>query len=71
MGRKRKNGLLIDFVVEKIIKEDFVSTPYIQRKFQISYSTARTIIKQLFEMGYTEHAEEFKQIKVIKHKLFN
>lgn len=68
MGRKRKNGVLIDFVVETIIKEQYVSVPFIQRKFQISYSTARKIISKLFEMGYIENEAEFKDIKVIKHK---
>lgn len=68
MGRKRKDGVLIDFVVETIINEHYISTPFIQRKFQISYTTARKIIKQLFEMGYVENDNEFENIKVIKHK---
>lgn len=68
MGRKRKNGLLIDFVVEKIIKEDFVSTPYIQRKFQISYLKSQEVLKQLEELGYIETGKEFSKRKVLKHK---
>lgn len=68
MGRKRKNGVLIDFVVERIIKEEYVSTPFIQRAFQIGYVSARKVIKQLHEMGYIENENEFKNIRVIKHK---
>lgn len=68
MGRKRKNGVLIDLVVEKIIKEEYISAPFIQRKFQISYTTTREIIKQLYNMRYIESENEFENIKVIKHK---
>lgn len=71
MGRKRKNEELIDLVVEKIIKEEYVSTPYIQRKFKISYLGAQKILKKLEEMGYIEHVHEFKQVRVLKHKLLN
>ncbi|HVZ67045.1 MAG TPA: DNA translocase FtsK [Patescibacteria group bacterium] len=66
MGRKRKNGELIDLVVEKIIKEQTVSTPYIQRKFQVSYIKAQKILKQLAEMGYIETFTEFKEMKVLR-----
>ncbi len=68
MGRKRKNGTSIDLAVEKVIKEEFINTAFIQRKLQISYLTARKIIKQLFEIGYIESDNEFENIKVIKHK---
>lgn len=68
MGRKRKNGELIDFVVEKVIKENFVSTPYIQRKFHVGYLKAQEILKQLEEMGYIEKGKEFTQRRVLKHR---
>ncbi len=68
MRRKRKHGLLIDDVVEKVIREDYVSTPFIQRKFQISYLKAQQILKQLAEMGYVEKVEEFKSVKVLKNE---
>lgn len=68
MGRKRKHGVLIDFVVEKVIKEDYISTPFIQRKFQVSYLKAQEILKQLEEMGYIEKGEEFTKRKVLKNK---
>jgi ribosomal protein S25 len=67
MGRKRKQGVLIDAVVEKIIKEDYISTPFIQRQFQISYLKAREILKLLEKMGYIEKVDEFKPVKVLKH----
>ena len=68
MGRKRKDGTLFDAVVERIIKEDFVSIPFIQRKFQISYSKAQEILKQLEKLGYIEKVKEFEPAKVLKHK---
>lgn len=67
MGRKRKNGILIDFVVEKVIKEEFISAPFIQRKFQVSYLKAQEILKHLEEMGYIEEGEEFTKRKVLKN----
>ena len=71
MGRKRKNGELIDLVVERIISENYLSTPFLQRKFHISYLTARKIITQLFEMGYIENENEFENIVVKRHKYLN
>lgn len=68
MGRKRKQGVLIDYVVEKIIREYFISTPFIQRKFQVSYLRAQQILKQLEKMGYIEKVKEFEPIRVLKHK---
>ena len=62
------NGILIDYVVEKVIKEDYISTPFIQRRFQISYLKAQEILKQLEEMGYIEKGKEFTLRKVIRHK---
>ena len=71
MGRKRRSGTLIDAVVEKVIKEEFVSTSFIQRKFQISYTKAREILNQLTEMGYIEKGQEFTKRKVLKCLLRN
>lgn len=68
MGRKRKNEVLIDLVVERVIKEDFVSTPFIQRRFQVSYIKAQQILKQLEDMRYIEKGEEFTKRRVLKHK---
>lgn len=68
MGRKRMNGKLIDHVVEKVIKEEYVSTPFIQRKFQVSYLKAQSVLKELAEMGYIEKVIEFKPVKVLRHK---
>lgn len=66
MGRQRKNGKLIDLVVEKILKEKVVSTPYIQRKFQVSYLSAQKILIKLADMGYIEEATEFKEMRVLR-----
>lgn len=68
MGRKRKHGTLIDIAVEKVLKVDYVSTPFIQIKCQVSYLTAQKVLKQLEEMGYIEKGEEFTERKVLKHK---
>lgn len=71
MGRRSKNGTQIDRAVEKVIKEDYVSTPFIQRTLQISYLSAQKVLRQLAEMGYIEKVTEHKQMKVLKHKFLN
>lgn len=68
MGRHRKNGTTIDSVVEVVIKQDYISTPFIQRQFQISYLGAQKIIKQLEKLGYIEKGEQFTERKVLRHK---
>ncbi len=70
MGRKGKNGTQIDRAVEIVIKEDYISWPFISRKLQIGYLGAQKVIKKLEEMGYVETGESTK-IKVIKHKFLN
>lgn len=67
MGRKRKAGTQLDIIVEKVIKEDYVTTSFIQRKLQISYLSAMKVLKQLEELGYIEKGEDFTKRRVIKH----
>ena len=68
MASAKKRDTLIDRVVERIIKENFISSPFIQRKFQISYLGAQKVIKKLEEMGYIEKGEQFTKRRVLKHK---
>ncbi len=60
MGRKNKNGSQIDRIIELVIKKDYVSTPFIQRKLKIAYLGAQNILKQLAQMGYVEKVTELK-----------
>lgn len=68
MGRKSKSGTQIDRIIEFVIREDYVSTPFIQKKLQIGYLGAQKVIKRLEVMGYLEKGEEFSERKVLKHK---
>lgn len=68
MGRKRKNGTLIDAVVEKVIKEDYISIPFLQRRFKISYLRAQTLLEELENMGYIKRSENASESRVIKKK---
>lgn len=66
MGRKPNTVKQIDIIVEKVIREDYINSSFIQRKLQISYLGAQDILKKLAEMGYIEKFEPFKKLKVIK-----
>lgn len=68
MGRKRKHGTQIDRAVEIVIKEDYISWPFISSKLQIGYLGAQKVIKQLEDMGYIEKEQERTKRKVLKHK---
>jgi len=67
MGRKRKNGTQIDIIVEKVIKLDFVTASFIQRKLGITYLSAQALLEKLAVMGYVEKFKPFKKLKVLKH----
>ncbi len=67
MGRKSDLKSQLDRVVFLVIKEKYVSAPFIQRKLGITYPSAQNILKKLYEMGYVESYEAGKELKVIKH----
>ena len=66
MGRIPNTGKQIDIIVEKVIREDFVSASFIQRKLGISYLSAQSILQKLAEIGYLEEYKPFKKLKVLK-----
>ena len=66
MGRKPNTGKQIDIIVEKVIREDYVTASFIQRKLGISYLSAQSILQRLAEMGYLEEYKPFKKLKVIR-----
>ncbi len=70
MGRKSKNGSQIERVLKFVIKEEYITWPYISRKLQIGCIGAQKVIKQLEQMGYIEKADSTKK-RVLKHKLLN
>lgn len=65
---RKKNDLLFDRVVELVIKQDFVSTPFLQRNFGVDYQKAQLILHRLEEWGYIEKGKEFTERRVLKHK---
>lgn len=67
MVRKQKKETQLDIIVEKVIKEEFVSASFIQRKLQISYLSAMKVLKQLEEFGYVEKGADFTKRRVVRH----
>lgn len=68
MGRKAKNGTQLDRIVYKIIREDYVTAPFIQRRLGITYTSAQEVLKKLSEIGYIEEYKPFKKLKVIRNR---
>lgn len=69
MGRKGNVENQLDRIVHLVIKEDFVTATFVQRKLGISYLAAQSILQKLDEMGYIESYKPFKKLKVLKHHL--
>lgn len=67
MGRNGNIESQLDRVVYLVIKEEFVTASFIQRKLQISYLGAQNILKELSNMGYVEEYKPFKKLKVLKN----
>jgi len=70
MGRKRKNGTQIDIIVEKVIKLDFVTASFIQRKLGITYLSAQALLEKLAVMGYVEKIQTIQKTKSPKTSLY-
>lgn len=68
MGRKGDLRSQLDKVVFLVIKEEYVTASFIQRKLGITYTSAQEVLKNLAEMNYIEKYKPFKKLKVIKHK---
>lgn len=67
MGRNGNIESQLDRVIYLVIKEEFVTASFIQRKLQISYLGAQNILKELSKMGYVEEYKPFKKLKVLKN----
>lgn len=65
---KKKNDPIFDEVVEVVIQQEYVSTPFLQRNFGVDYYRAQRILKKLEEWGYIEKGKEFTERKVLRHK---
>jgi ribosomal protein S25 len=57
----------MDKIVSYVIKEDYITASFIQRKLGIAYISAQIVLKKLSEAGYIEDYKPFKKLKVIKH----
>ena len=68
MGRKSDVGSQLDRIVYLVIKEDYITASFVQRKLGITYPSAQAMLKKLSEIGYIEEYKPFKRLKVIKHK---
>lgn len=69
MGRKSDLKSQLDKIVFLVIKEEYVSASFIQRKLGITYPSAQSILQKLNELGYVEEYKPYKILKVLKHKL--
>ncbi|HMS23166.1 MAG TPA: hypothetical protein PKA38_05425 [Candidatus Levybacteria bacterium] len=69
MGRKGSIESQLDRVIYLVIKEEFVTASFIQRRLGITYPTAQSVLMHLAELGYTEKFIPFKKLKVLKHCL--
>lgn len=67
MGRIGTVENQLDRIVYLVIKEDYVTASFIQRKLGISYLAAQSILQKLDEMEYIESYKPFKKLKVLKH----
>lgn len=68
MGRKGNLIKQLDGIVFRVIKEEFVTASFIQRKLGITYPSAQELLKKLSKMGYLERYIPGKKLKVLKHK---
>ncbi len=67
MGRKGNLESQLDRIIHLVIREDFVTASFVQRKLGISYLSAMNVLKKLEELGYIEKGKDFTKRRVIKH----
>lgn len=67
MGGKSNIESQLDRLVHLVIKEDYVTASFVQRKLGITYLSAQSVLKELAEIGYIEEFKPFKKLKVLKH----
>lgn len=68
MGRNSNLTTQLDRIVYLVIKEDYISSPFVQRKLGITYPSAQKVLIKLAELGYLEEYIPNKKLKVIKHE---
>jgi Mn-dependent DtxR family transcriptional regulator len=69
MGRKGNLESQLDRIIYLVIREDFITGAFVQRKLGISYLSAMKVLNKLEELGYIEKGEDFTKRKVIKQNL--
>lgn len=67
MGRKSDLKSQLDRIVFLVIREDFITASYIQRKLGITYPSAQKVLRELSKIGYIEEYKPYKKLKVIKN----
>ncbi len=67
MGRKGDINSQLDRIIYLVIREDFVTASFVQRRLGIGYLSAMKILKKLEELGYIEKGEDFTKRRVLKH----
>ena len=67
MSRRSDLDSQLDRLVYLVIKEDYISASFVQRKLGITYPSAQSLLRKLAEMGYIEKYKSFKKLKVIRH----
>jgi ribosomal protein S25 len=67
MGRKGNLESQLDRIIHLVIKEDYVTGSFVQRKLGISYLGAMNVLRKLEELGYIEKGNDFTKRRVVKH----
>ena len=67
MGRKGNLESQLDRIIHLVIKEDYITGSFVQRKLGISYLGAMKVLRKLEELGYIEKGSDFTKRRVIKH----
>lgn len=71
MKRKSKNGKQVDRVLVHVIKEKYITWPFVSRKLKIGYLGTQQVIKHLESAGYIRKMDGSNKYKVIHNSLIN
>ncbi len=66
MGRKSDLKAQMDRIVFLVIRKNFITASFVQRKLGISYPSAQEILRELSKIGYIEEYKPYKKLKVVK-----
>lgn len=67
MGRKGNLESQLDRIIYLVIREDFITSAYVQRRLGISCLSAMKVLNKLEELGYIEKGKDFTKRRVLKH----